>query len=647
MSPPLHLGTAALASALLFSSPAIAADGFWTGERSGSWEDTANWNAATLATGVEAEAAFKNIDLTGNITVTLDGPKSVGGLTFGDITPSHDWFLRTGTGGPLTLDAGLSSPLITVINQTATLGLPLAGTSGFTKDGAGTLVLSAASTYSGPTTISQGTLRLASPPVFPAGMKIMPLGDSITFGDFGFNAGYRGPLYYLLSPTVPNYRYVGSSIQKPGLLPFEQRYHEGHSSYTIQDTSNNLDGFDNARFLQYGGAERNPNGGHWLTGGNDTGRAPLFPDVITLMLGTNDLPDQTGVEARLTALLEKITTLRPNAALLVARITPVPSHPEVNPYNLIVSSTVEAFRSAGKNVHLVDLNTHFPPNGLSPDGVHPNEIGFNWMAIQWYEALITAHTQPGGSTPALPSTSSITVASGAVLDLDGCSATVAALNHSGTLELGNAGQLTAAAIRLQHTGTIGGSGTLHGPIIYNGPDLGTSGQQLTFTGTFTNNGRIGTAAGAALHFGNDLINNGTLIIGDAQPLEFSGTVVNNGVIRATGGTPLLMTGLINNGVLDLITGPQTLPSGFVNHGLVLDSSEVKIHTAAATGDHFSVSIRSHSGHFYQLQHSPTLDPAAWQNTGSAQPGDTGALLHFSVPRDPGTPAGFYRIAVSP
>ncbi|WP_348223492.1 Ig-like domain-containing protein [Luteolibacter sp.] len=232
-------------------------------------------------------------------------------------------------------------------------------------------------------------------PTFPADLRIMPLGDSITYGYNGGNAGYRGPLYTLLSPLALNFRYVGTSVERPGSLPLQpinQRYHEGHSSYNLQDICNNLDGLDSTRYLELGGPDRNPNGGYWLTGGNGTGRAAVFPDIITMMAGTNDMTIFPGAEGRLQALISKITTLRPNAKLLVAKITPIPSLTNDEAYNVIVSNVVAGFQAAGKKVYLVDLNTGFPVNGLDPDGVHPNDTGFNWVANKWFEAIVAAYS---------------------------------------------------------------------------------------------------------------------------------------------------------------------------------------------------------------------------------------------------------------
>jgi hypothetical protein len=51
----------------------------------------------------------------------------------------------------------------------------------------------------------------------------------------------------------------------------------------------------------------------------------------------------------------------------------------------------------GPNFHFVDLHTNFPSNGLSTDGLHPQEAGYDWMASQWF-AAIQAALQPLANT---------------------------------------------------------------------------------------------------------------------------------------------------------------------------------------------------------------------------------------------------------
>jgi autotransporter-associated beta strand protein len=116
-------------------------NGTWTANNSGNWSTPANWSGGNVASGATATANFSTVNITDNRTVTLDAPFAIGTLTAQDLTTaSHNWTFA-GT-GPLTLDNGVSQPLVTVSNQTTTISASLAGTNGLRKNGAGLLVLS-------------------------------------------------------------------------------------------------------------------------------------------------------------------------------------------------------------------------------------------------------------------------------------------------------------------------------------------------------------------------------------------------------------------------------------------------------------------------------------------------------------------------
>ncbi len=630
-------------------SNALAGSGTWINPGSSAWISTGSWTGANIANGSSANANFSTLDLKGDLTLLLNGARTIGSLTLGDVNPSHNFNLRPGTGGTLTLNNGGGAPVIQVNNGTATMSVVLAGNSGISKTGPGTLVLAGNNVYSGPTLITSGTLRLECPPSFPSNMTVMPLGDSITYGFNGSNAGYRGPLYNILNPLAPDFRYIGTSVEYSGSLPsapIDQRHHQGHPSYTILDASNNLDGFDNTRFLALGGNERNPSGGYWLTGGNGTGRPPEFPHVITMMLGTNDVGTPSGVETRLQNIVEKITTLRPDTLLMMARITPLSGNPSgTSFYNQKVDSVFSTNKALGKNIRLVDLNTTFPANGLHTDGAHPNDVGFNFMAIQWHEAFIEAFTTTGDQSMGIPPASAVTISNGATLDLNGNQANVGTFNSHGLIHLGEDGQLTTSGLHLYSTGGIAGTGIIGGPVTNDSTSIGSPGDFLKFSGPFTNNGTIQTETSATLFF-SDFINNGTISWGPDEIPEFGGSFVNNGTIRITRGADLVVSGnLVNNGLLDRITGGQVTAAAFTNNGLVLDETEVTVKSVSTSGNLVVIEVPSHTGHIYQLQTSPSMTTGSWVNEGSAQPGTSGSILTFSAARN--ATRGFYRIRVSP
>ena len=228
-------------------------------------------------------------------------------------------------------------------------------------------------------------------------LQVMPMGDSITYGSiFTTNAGYRGPLYNLLTAAGYQVKFVGSSTEgivttDNAPLPLDQRNHNGLSSYAITDIHNNLDGLDTAKFERHGGPQRNPRGGHWFVGIPDgpNARAPQFPHVITLMVGTNNArdTDRALVRTQLIALLNKITTMRPDTDLIVAQITPS-NRPSNENYNAMLRNQVQALSAQGRRITMVDMHSNFPRNGLSRDNVHPVDAGFRFMAQQWFDAII-------------------------------------------------------------------------------------------------------------------------------------------------------------------------------------------------------------------------------------------------------------------
>lgn len=114
-----------------------------------------------IADGSGSAANFSTLTLTEDVTVTLDGPRTIGSLTFDDQgSTKHNWLLEAGSSGPLTL-AG-ATPTVTVLSGTTTFNLVVAGTAGLTKAGAGNMVLAGDNTYTGSTTIDAGTLAFGS-----------------------------------------------------------------------------------------------------------------------------------------------------------------------------------------------------------------------------------------------------------------------------------------------------------------------------------------------------------------------------------------------------------------------------------------------------------------------------------------------------
>ena len=148
-----------------------AGNGTWTSDSDGTWSTSNRWSGNIIATGAGFTADFSTINITGNRTVTLDTSRAIGTLKFGDTSGGQSWMLGSSGGSSLTLDTGsLTVPSIVVNQNTATIFAPLAGANGFTKSGAGTLILDGSNALAGTvnidtssTTSNQGAVRAAHP----------------------------------------------------------------------------------------------------------------------------------------------------------------------------------------------------------------------------------------------------------------------------------------------------------------------------------------------------------------------------------------------------------------------------------------------------------------------------------------------------
>jgi lysophospholipase L1-like esterase len=228
------------------------------------------------------------------------------------------------------------------------------------------------------------------PPKPASGLKIMPLGDSITDGVGGSNAGYRGPLNTLLNSAGIEHVFVGSATDAAGSLPYDQQHHEGHSGFTITGggRSGILDNINS-----------------WL------GSSGADPDVILLMIGTNDVttyatslatvPQATAnLNKLISTISNKSTGLKPNAKLIIAGITPIVgtvnggSDAVAQAYNQSIATLVASHQALGENVSLVDMHSALNASTDMNDQLHPNDKGYNKMAAVWLNGITAVVPEP-------------------------------------------------------------------------------------------------------------------------------------------------------------------------------------------------------------------------------------------------------------
>jgi fibronectin-binding autotransporter adhesin len=153
----------------------------WVTNGGGSWANSANWNG-TFPNAQGATANF-HVALGAPATVTLDGNKTVGAITF--LSGTNGYTIAQGTGGTLILNNGasnsslldgagnhtISAPVTmttnTVIDTAAladsiTLSGAVTGGGTLTKTGPGSLALLGSNSFTGSVTLSAGTTTFAN-----------------------------------------------------------------------------------------------------------------------------------------------------------------------------------------------------------------------------------------------------------------------------------------------------------------------------------------------------------------------------------------------------------------------------------------------------------------------------------------------------
>lgn len=191
------------------------------------------------------------------------------------------------------------------------------------------------------------------------GIKILPLGASVTAGWLGTNAGYRGYLHTMLDKAGVAHQFVGSQTSFPGSLPANETHHEGHPGFRIDQITSGVGG--------------------WLSG--------VKPDYILILVGSNDVAqnyDLAHAGDRMGALLSKISGLAPKAHVIVSS---VPRINDANQEKLAVAynATIRAVAGA-HGAGWVDAHAVVTPADKA-DNLHPNDSGYAKIASLWKGAL--------------------------------------------------------------------------------------------------------------------------------------------------------------------------------------------------------------------------------------------------------------------
>jgi len=498
---------AASANYITLLNPVWLGDGSSTA--SGSWTDTSKWLQTVVAGGRGVSADFSTLNLgslVGDATVTLDGARTIGSLTFGDTGNAYSWTLNTGSGGPLILAASGAST-ITVSNQTATINADISGTNSVVKGGSGTLVLGGAgSDFSGNLTIN-GTVVAAS-----AAGGLNPTTSSLG------------------SPSTTN-RVI--TINSGGLLAFSST-----------DTLGNHRSSMNVSFVVNGGLITN-----YGTAFNDLGPITLNGGTLASGGGNgfNGVFDSFGLKGDITVVgsVPSVITQDPAAAnasmsLGNAGVTNVTFNVADVTGNANVDLAVSAtFIDGCSNSSAVFVSQ---PSGLT-------KTGAGTMSLDAANSFTGGATINNGTlrvNGSLAGGSAVTVAGGTL---------------SGTGVIG--GPVTVQAGGNLAPGLAGSIGVL---TISNRLALsGTATMRLNKT-SGTNDavaGLTNIVYGGTLALSNLA---GSLAVGDSFQLFSSGASSGNfaGITPLTPGTGLAWHFTPASGVLSVVTGPNTSPTSVTN-----------------------------------------------------------------------------------
>lgn len=216
---------------------------------------------------------------------------------------------------------------------------------------------------------------LVTPAWVNSGVKIMPLGDSITEGYVSANGGYRYELYKQFIDLGLAVNFVGGLNNTSAGLPDPD--HEGHGGWTSTELLS--------------GRSSDPGAGNintWLS--------QQEPQIVLLMIGTNDVfrtSDAGLVSQNILALVDHIRAQRSNVELFVGSIPPVNfgegMEQNIANVNALVFSGLSARMVNDSRLHFVDTNTVLNTADIANDKVHidPNGSGNRKLADAWMQAI--------------------------------------------------------------------------------------------------------------------------------------------------------------------------------------------------------------------------------------------------------------------
>ncbi|BCU76389.1 LamG-like jellyroll fold domain-containing protein [Luteolibacter sp. LG18] len=531
----------------------LSPNGVWINAAGGSWPTAANWSAGTVPFGTNRTADFSTLNLTADATVTLDGARTIGNLTFADATTaSNNWTLNAGSGGPLTLDVTTGVPNISVNNRTATLNVVLAGTKGLAKTGAGTLALAGANTFSGSTIITPAgdttAVIAANGSAFGSGAVLLSGVNNFSAG-LSVNTGLTVPNSLTLKPIN-----TGSGRAVLGLT--------GSANWSGNIT---VDGsaFGGLAVITAGGTAANPstlsgNIGHTGTNANllvlrASGAYGNVTGAISYGSGTVQLLDTTNWQFSSTS--NTWGTLDISNAGAVAYVGATNT---LSPGGIVSSTSGGTLRLS---------------NQAATGGFSQSIAGLNGsvkVGVATGSATLTLNTSSDQASSGVISGAVSLVKSGAATQtLSGLNTNTGTTTVSGgTLNV--TGSLGSGAVTVQSGGTLAGSGSVNGAITVQSGGILAPGNAAP--GTFSPKGNLTLNAGAILNLELGTTSDKIAFTGTTFTAPASGTVVVN-VAPATGFAP---------GTYPVITGATGITAARFSIGSVPAGYSASLSTSSGT-----------------------------------------------------------------
>ncbi len=229
-------------------------------------------------------------------------------------------------------------------------------------------------------------MPISAPAVYAADtVRIMPLGDSITYG-MADEGGYRKYLsHFMRERGYDNLDFVGPEGSSSATFTYNGQQvtyddnHAGYSGYSITDLQGGWSG-------KLNGILETMQSGDYIK--------KYSPDIILLQIGTNDIANGflDGSEERLHKLLDYLTENMPaNGTIFLTTIPDLGSggffggdtNANIAKYNDIVKKVADEY----SNVRFADIHSVVDGSKDLADGVHPNTEGYEKMAQYWADTL--------------------------------------------------------------------------------------------------------------------------------------------------------------------------------------------------------------------------------------------------------------------